>query len=268
MKKLPFFLLLILLLVINSVDSQTPALWRYVLQWPPTYCMELNSGQGTTWGRCQEPIPQREFTLHGLWPADADGKIITCPEKPDPNWNQLFRPIEDKLVKFWPQLRENSNSWDLWKHEWRSHGVCGGTTPEVYFNRAIGINNMFKMGNLFNYLATSGIIACDSLAFSREEIIEAVRKVFPPPPPALDVYLTCIPINDKNKSHVYLREVTLCINLAGNAFISCPEKGAPSIQKFSCSTGAKIMLPHPKAQPSAPPPPRLYQENIDGTAYV
>ncbi|WMV36478.1 hypothetical protein MTR67_029863 [Solanum verrucosum] len=37
---------------------------RYVLQWPPTLCMTLENG------RCKEPIPENEFLLHGLWPAD------------------------------------------------------------------------------------------------------------------------------------------------------------------------------------------------------
>ncbi|KAJ8562108.1 hypothetical protein K7X08_011399 [Anisodus acutangulus] len=290
MKKLLFFLL-ILLLVTISVHSQQPPpppILKFVLQWPPTFCPTLNSDK-QKWGRCQEPIRQREFTLHGLWPADADGYSIKCAGQPDPNWDKLLLRIEKTLETFWPPLRENSNKRDIWKHEWRAHGACGGTTPQEYFERAIKINDMLEKGNLFNYLATSGIIACDSLAFSKKDIVEAVRKVFipssppppprsppppprsppppirsppppPPPPPALDVYLTCIPI-DKNKTHVYLSEVTLCTNPDGTKFISCPSGAAPT----SCSSGAKIMLPHSKAQPPAPSPPRLFQEERDGT---
>lgn len=184
-----------------------------------------------------------------------------------------FTPIENELMIFWPPLRENAQNWDLWKHEWRVHGACGGTTAEVYFDTAIRINNMIRQGDLFNYLKTSGIIACDSLSFTKTEIVDAIRKVFvvpppppppsppppppsrppppppppspPPPPPALNVYLTCIPINPTNRTHVYLSEVTLCTNLAGTNFIACPSRAAPT----SCSTGARIMLPHPKPQP-------------------
>ncbi|WMV36482.1 hypothetical protein MTR67_029867 [Solanum verrucosum] len=292
MKKLTFFLLVIFLLEITiSVDSQNPALLKFVLQWPPTYCIGLNSAAQP--GRCKEPILQHNLTLHGVWPADQRGISITCTAPPDPNWNQLFTTtIENQLMAFWPPLRENSQKRDLWKHEWRAHGACGGTTPQVYFNIAIRINNMLQKGNLFNYLKTNGIIACDSLSFARKDIVDAIRKVFvvtpppspppprsppppprsppprsppppprsppprsppppprspppPPPPPPLDVYLTCIPIDSKNRTHVYLKEVTLCTNLDGTSFISCPSQSAPT----SCSTGARIMLPHPKPQP-------------------
>ncbi|KAK4337575.1 hypothetical protein RND71_042062 [Anisodus tanguticus] len=266
MKKLLFFLL-ILLLVTISVHSQQPPpppILKFVLQWPPTFCLTLNSDKQKR-GRCQEPIRQREFTLHGLWPADARGYSINCAGQQDPNWDKLFLRIEKTLETFWPSLRENSNKRDIWKHEWRAHGVCGGTTPQEYFQRAIEINDMLEKGNLFNYLATSGIIACDSLAFSKKDIVEAVRKVFIPSSlsPPLDVYLTCIPI-DKNKTHVYLSEVTLCTNPDGTKFISCPSGAAPT----SCSSGAKIMLPHSKAQPLCRPAssrPRLFQEERDGT---
>lgn len=265
MKKLvTFFLLVILLLEITiSVDSQKLTLLKFVLQWPPTYCIGLNSAAPP--GRCKEPILQHNLTLHGVWPADQRGNSLTCPVPPDPNWDRVFPPaVENQLMAFWPPLRENSQKRDLWKHEWRAHGACGGTTPQVYFNTAIKINNMLQKGNLFNYLKTSGIIACNSLSFAKKDIVDAIRKVFvvTPPSPPLDVYLTCIPIDSRNRTHVYLKEVTLCTNLGGTSFISCPSQSAPT----SCSTGATIMLPHPKPQPllsPLPPPPRRFQEEID-----
>ncbi|KAL3331772.1 hypothetical protein AABB24_032405 [Solanum stoloniferum] len=245
MKKLvTFFLLVILLLEITiSVDSQNPSLLKFVLQWPPTFCIILNSAAQP--GRCKEPIPQRSLALHGVWPADQRGHSLTCPAQPDPNWNQVFTTaVANQLMAFWPPLRENAQQSDLWKHEWRTHGVCGGTTAQVYFNTAIQINNMLQKGNLFNYLKTSGIIACDSLSFAKKDIVAAIQKVFAQP---LDVYLTCIPIDATNRTHIYLSEVTLCTNLGGTSFISCPSQAAPT----SCSSGAKIMLPHPKPQPRA-----------------
>ncbi|KAL3331770.1 hypothetical protein AABB24_032405 [Solanum stoloniferum] len=245
MKKLvTFFLLVILLLEITiSVDSQNPSLLKFVLQWPPTFCIILNSAAQP--GRCKEPILQHNLTLHGVWPADQRGFSLTCPVPPDPNWNQVFTAaVENQLMAFWPPLRENAQRRDLWKHEWRAHGACGRTTPQVYFNTAIQINNMLQKGNLFNYLKTSGIIACDSLSFAKRDIVGAIQKVFAQ---LFDVYLTCIPIDATNRTHIYLSEVTLCTNLGGTSFISCPSQAAPT----SCSSGARIMLPHPKPQPRA-----------------
>ncbi|XP_059288957.1 intracellular ribonuclease LX-like [Lycium ferocissimum] len=255
MKKLPFFLLLILLLEIISVESQSPALLKYVLEWPPTFCIKLNSQEE---GRCKEPIPEHELTLHGLMPADEEGNSIKCDPGEDPNWDELFGPIEDELVTFWPSLREDFSERDLWEHEWRAHGACGGTTPQEYFDKAIEINHMPEQGNLFNYLETSGIIASDSLAYPKEDIVEAVQKVFTSPP--LNIYLTCIPINPENTTHVYLNEVTLCTNLLdGTEYISCPSEAAPT----SCPDEALIMLPHPQAQGLEDPQEDIWKTGME-----
>ncbi|KAM3336837.1 intracellular ribonuclease LX [Capsicum galapagoense] len=239
MKKLSFFLLLLILQIISHVDSQAPPppplpprapLMWYVLTWPPTYCLNLKSPD-----KCKEPIPDREFTLHGLWPADKDGKTITCDISVDLDWVKLFKPIEGELEKFWPTLLEGARTWGIWKHEYRSHGICGGLEAEEYFNAAIRINNKIKKGNLFYYLKTSGIIACESLTFTRYEIINAVQKVFPTPP-LPRVYLRCLP-NSKDPNVGHLSEVVLCTDLDGNGFISCPDIST------TCDPYNKIMLP-------------------------
>lgn len=83
MKILPYFLLVIFLLKITiSVESQTPALLKYVLQWPPTFCFQLNSKEAKF---CKEPSPQNKFTLHGVMQANEDGFNIKCDYNKDPN---------------------------------------------------------------------------------------------------------------------------------------------------------------------------------------
>ncbi|PHT75212.1 hypothetical protein T459_18734 [Capsicum annuum] len=129
---------------------------------------------------------------------------------------QFTKTRENDLLKFWQLLREKQQpgvDWSLWIHEWRVHGVCGGAATTagaiVYFDTAIKINAMIRKGNLFNYLKTNGIIACDSLAFTRKEIFDAILSPPPPPPhapppprappppppppppPNLNVYLSC-----------------------------------------------------------------------------
>ncbi|MCD9561461.1 hypothetical protein HAX54_020584 [Datura stramonium] len=142
MKKLSLFLVVTiqLLVIISHVHSQKhqPALMWYVLSWPPTFCNNLKNG------KCKEPIPQDIFTLHGLWPADANGKTISCPREPDPDWDKLFLPREATLDIFWPELKENQPKWSIWKHEWQKHGVCiGEDKSEEYFDAAITINDIF-----------------------------------------------------------------------------------------------------------------------------
>ncbi|KAM3269827.1 hypothetical protein P3S67_029733 [Capsicum chacoense] len=100
-----------------------------------------------------------------------------------------------------------------------------------------------------------------------KKIFDAIQKVFilsppplpphappppraPPPPPNLNVYLSCYEFDSKNRTHVYLNEVSLCTDLAGTNFIACPQQRPAGVT--TCSSGARIMLPHPKPQPILP----------------
>ncbi|KAH0649768.1 hypothetical protein KY289_029896 [Solanum tuberosum] len=240
MKKLPFFLLVILLVEITiSVESQTPALLKYVLQWPPTFCIQLNSKEEKL---CKEPIPQQQFTLHGVMQADEDGFNIKCDYKDPNDLDKLLEEVKGDLVKFWPSLREDFNETELWKHQWRVHGSCGGTTPHEYFYKAIMMNDFPEQGNLYNYLESSEIIASDNLAYTKQHIVEAIQKLFYDKPH--NVYISCVPIDLYNNTHVYLSEVTWCTELEGVHYISCPSKADPT----SCPKHALIMLPLPKEQ--------------------
>ncbi|KAF3614329.1 putative ribonuclease 3-like [Capsicum annuum] len=88
MKKLPFFLILLVVIISQHVHSQqTPELMRFVLQWPPTFCMQLNHAAQPS--RCTEPILQHNLTLHGLWPSNANGYPISCHNKTNLDWRQV-----------------------------------------------------------------------------------------------------------------------------------------------------------------------------------
>ncbi|KAM3220704.1 hypothetical protein P3L10_019972 [Capsicum annuum] len=154
MNKPPIFLILLVVITSQHAHSQTPQLLRFVLQWPPIFCTQLNHAPQP--GRCTEPILQHDLTLHGLWPADSNGFLISF------LYNQtqigFTKTRENDLLKFWPSLREKQQpgvDWSLWIHEWRVHRVCGGAATTaaaiVYFDTAIKINAMIRKGNLFNY---------------------------------------------------------------------------------------------------------------------
>lgn len=296
MKKLPFFLLILLLIIIcvhSQVTPPTPAppplppspplpsMMRYVLQWPPTLCMTLENG------RCKEPIPENEFLLHGLWPADENGNVMGgTPKPPDQKWNAtLVKPLEVYLIPFWRSLKENFNNMGLYKHEFKRHGIWAQTGVEEYFKTSIRINNIsFVTRNLYNYLETSNIIASDTSGYTENDIVDAIQKVFasptlspsptpphdpflsPAPAPSHDpfnIYLSCTSINAK----LYLNEVTLCTYPNGTRFISCPHQIPDPLRRCD---GANIMLPLARAQPPipsppSPPPPKKFQEEEYGT---
>ncbi|KAM3220706.1 hypothetical protein P3L10_019974 [Capsicum annuum] len=208
MKKLPFFLILLVVIISQHVHSQqTPELMRFVLQWPPTFCMQLNHAAQPS--RCTEPILQHNLTLHGLWPSNANGYPISCHNKTNLDWRQvaiLQRLERPNFRNFGQSLREREKTekgvdWSLWKHEWSKHGACVGAETIagaiVYFDTTIKINAMIRKGNFGGF--------------------------------------------------VYLKEVTLCTDFFGTSFLSCPPKPDEGIKTCSV-TGAKIRLPLPKPQ--------------------
>ncbi|PHU10954.1 hypothetical protein BC332_17884 [Capsicum chinense] len=249
MKKLSYLLLLflvlivILLVIISNVSCQekttlflhvddsikappVPALMWYVLTWPPTFCLKLRPP-----AQCIKPIRDHEFTLHGLWPADANGKTITCRITVPVDYDRLFRPREARLNKFWPELKENQPKYSIWKHEWKKHGVCGLTTAEQYFDAAIKTNGLFTRGNLYNYLASSNIVSSDHVAYTQDDIIKAIQTVFAPAPAPLGVYLRCTAIDSTNTTHGYLSEAVVCTTMDGSSFVRCPPR-ARNCDKF------------------------------------
>uniref|UniRef100_A0A3Q7H387 Uncharacterized protein n=1 Tax=Solanum lycopersicum TaxID=4081 RepID=A0A3Q7H387_SOLLC len=57
--------------------------------------------------------------------------------------------------------------------------------------------------------------------------------------PHYNVYLSCVPIDSYNNTHVYLSEFAWCTELEGVQYISCPSKPNPT----SCPNEALIILP-------------------------
>ncbi|PHT42192.1 hypothetical protein CQW23_16217 [Capsicum baccatum] len=219
----------------------------YVLTWPPTFCLKLRPP-----AQCIKPIRDHEFTLHGLWPADANGKTISCNITVPVDWDKLIRPIESRLKTFWPELKENQPKYSIWKHEWKKHGVCGGGSAKGYFDAAIKINyDLFTRGNLYNYLASSHIVPSDSQAYTQAAIIKAIQTVFPASA-AFDVYLRCIAISSRNTTHGYLSEAILCTAMDGSKFVTCPQGGRPR----NCDTYPNIVIP--------PRPPRRRESQSMG----
>ncbi|KAF3649744.1 hypothetical protein FXO37_18799 [Capsicum annuum] len=242
---------------INSTTPPVPALMWYVLTWPPTFCLKLRPP-----AQCIKPIRDHEFTLHGLWPADANGKTITCRITVPVDYNRLFRPIEAQLNTFWPELKENQPQYSIWIHEWEKHGVCGLTTAKEYFDAAIKTNGLFTRGNLYNYLASSNIVSSDHVAYTQDDIIKAIQTVFAPAPapapapaapapapaPApLGVYLRCTAIDSTNTTHGYLSEAVVCTTMDGSNFVTCPPRAR------NCDKFPNIVIP--PGPPSLAPAP-------------
>ncbi|KAK8539012.1 hypothetical protein V6N13_110220 [Hibiscus sabdariffa] len=118
--------------------------YKLSLQWGRSTCSD-----GKT--RCPTPLPpsiDQKFTIHGLWPQDAndnpvdpyDSRHPCVPQPPTPLTPTLFNPLRPDLDNEWPNLKNpvpNENM-QFWTEEWNKHGTCSdfAHNPVKYFDSA------------------------------------------------------------------------------------------------------------------------------------
>ncbi|XP_007011077.2 PREDICTED: ribonuclease 1 [Theobroma cacao] len=124
------------------------ATYKLSLRWPPAHCDAPSF-------ECK-PHVLNTFTIHGLWPQFADGKVVP-PYDPDTNrctdvipvtdLDPLFRritPLIEELRKYWPNYKDYQNETlneNFWKHVWKLHGMCSDypDNPFSYFRTAVSL---------------------------------------------------------------------------------------------------------------------------------
>ena len=94
-----------------------------VLGWTPSYC--ITEGRSRRDRQCASERPHA-FTLHGLWPQNAEGWPEECKMRKRPWVPQSV--IDD--------MRDIMPSKNLVIHEYRAHGTCSGLEPAQYFSLA------------------------------------------------------------------------------------------------------------------------------------
>ena len=94
-----------------------------VLGWTPSYC--ITEGRSRRDRQCASERPHA-FTLHGLWPQNAEGWPEECKMRKRPWVPQSV--IDD--------MRDIMPSKNLVIHEYRAHGTCSGLEPAQYFGLA------------------------------------------------------------------------------------------------------------------------------------
>lgn len=137
-----------------------------MLQYAPALC-------GTGSFKCTAPWTY--FTLHGLWPENADGTYpSSCTNDPwDPS---LVSSITQDLEKYWVSLAGPSNT--FWSHEWEKHGTCAApvlTGEFTFMNSTLGLRNKY---DITPALAKAGILPSASNGFSLATFQSAVTKAF------------------------------------------------------------------------------------------
>lgn len=113
--------------------------------------------------------PRAVFSVHGLWPdlvSDCCHASYT---------HLLMRSIEPDMQKFWPSLTGNPN---FWAHEWKRHGSCGKSVPEIenqlkYFQTTL---KLFKSLNLAKALSDANIVPSSESTVQYSDFVKALKK--------------------------------------------------------------------------------------------
>jgi ribonuclease T2 len=88
------------------------------LSWSPSFCAD--GGASRSRNQCASGA-NPGFVVHGLWPQYANGYPSDCRGN-----TFLPYPVLNSINGLYPDI-------GLAKHEWRTHGVCSGKTPQGYF---------------------------------------------------------------------------------------------------------------------------------------
>ncbi|KAK2661917.1 hypothetical protein Ddye_000491 [Dipteronia dyeriana] len=202
----------------------------FVLTWPPSFCEENVD-------RCRPAT--LNFTIHGLWPTDAEGNTLNTSMQPDANIsfiNDTSSPLVRNLNDYWPTFcKDRTNEW-LWEHEWKKHGCTQAQVePEDYFEKAVTLITNTISRNILSALIVGGLEPGDS-RYQVSGFISVISNITG----TGTVMLRC-----KNET---LQELRLCVK--DDAFTECSGKKEKNKTLDSCgSQGTYIRFPAPPRLP-------------------
>lgn len=207
--------------------------------------------------------PKDEFTLHGLWPDNCDGSFEQfCNASLEiDNPSEIVSYYDEQLLKdmqyYWKDFQGNDEK--FWIHEFNKHGTCYTTIkPECYaqdYSNRIDVYDFFKAAidlhkklPTYKFLADEGIVPSTTETYTKEQILNALRKNFN----GFEPFVKCDRFNSIN-------EIWYFHNLKGNlkngqfnqidTFNSfrCPSEGIKYVPKGESFTRpTKTLEPRPK----------------------
>eukprot|EP00026_Physarum_polycephalum_P015497 Phypoly_transcript_16196.p1 GENE.Phypoly_transcript_16196~~Phypoly_transcript_16196.p1 ORF type:complete len:224 (+),score=24.43 Phypoly_transcript_16196:125-796(+) len=110
------------------------------------------------------------FTIHGLWPENADGSY---PENcPGPKFNTtVISDLISKLNIVWPS--NNGKNTDFWKHEWEKHGTCSQFGERAYFLNSITLQDRYDVKAA---LSKARIVPSQTAKYTKSSVTSAVQS--------------------------------------------------------------------------------------------
>ncbi|XP_057480103.1 extracellular ribonuclease LE-like [Actinidia eriantha] len=231
-----FFLIIFLIVccVCHQVDSAHPdrspppppppplpsyTLIQMVLSWPPTYCKTGNPCKA--WSQIR-----KNFGLHGLWPADANGNsVIDCRGLTIPTFSsaaalESYLSKTPKLVTdlstYWPSIKQSVQNYGFWQGQWNKHGVCSYSKinpPTSYFEKVVAQSKSHY--DLLAVLARGNVIPSNTQLYTVAQIESALQRTIGT---SNRVYISCL----KDQQDILLREIYICLDDRARGYVSCP----------------------------------------------
>ncbi|XP_023225414.1 ribonuclease Oy-like isoform X1 [Centruroides sculpturatus] len=158
------FIIFLFIFVNNSYEHSIKKSnkWDYVVlaqQWPPAVC------RNEVIKKCVIPANVTSWTVHGIWPTGKHSDPRFCNDSLGFNVSQI-QSVESELLVVWPNLFPSTSTYSFWAHEWKKHGTCIISIPQLdnelkYFTMAIYLHNKYN----FRMLLENGGILPDERKF-------------------------------------------------------------------------------------------------------
>jgi len=175
--------------------------------WPITSCLTWeDSGEEHS---CTIDDSANLWTIHGVWPTRADtvGPLYcNHSAKFDPD---KIKDLIPQLEEEWTDVRDTSDRYSFWRHEWEKHGTCAMKLPEFanefkYFRTAL---DLYGRWNASRIMEMAGIEPGNQ--YYAKDILKAMSKLFHPDKRIVPA-INCA--HDKGFSNNMLYEFIICID--------------------------------------------------------
>ncbi|RWS24256.1 extracellular ribonuclease LE-like protein [Leptotrombidium deliense] len=214
------FVVLLNLIYTESIPCNQQSLKRkydfllLAIQWTPGLCYA-----SAKCGKYKE-----EFSIHGLWPENVkkDDHVEFCCEE---NLNlaslqpTTFKRHESRFAQW---SASHMNNTEFWTHEWKKHGTCASSTPQLngqqkYFSTALQLFKNLQLQRIFS----DAKIAAGQLGSNSEYNLDIVKQVIKSKI-GKKVQFVCR-IEDSISKTPFLSEIYVCYDAKTMNVIDCPD---------------------------------------------
>ncbi|GAA5914082.1 hypothetical protein JCM6882_001843 [Rhodosporidiobolus microsporus] len=190
--------------------------------------------------------PEKEWTIHGLWPDNCDGswEQYCDVEREYDNIREILTQggrtdLLEYMDRMWKSNTGNDQS--LWSHEWNKHGTCMSTlNPECYgkaykqydevvdyFEKTVSQDKKLPT---YEWLEAAGIVPSETATYTLEQLQAVAKKNH-----GYEAIWGC---NNKNELDEVWYQYIARGPIAGGKLIPAVPAGSPS----SCpATGIKYL---------------------------